>query len=311
MKKIILFIAVSAIFASCGGEKDSAEKVELNDFADRLSYALGADQARGFSDVEDPNFEKYNQEEIALGFQDGLKDKNAYDESCKALLEKTFGSGPQGIENADMKSVSRCIGKLSGTFFLSGWEAKQALGQIRMDKVILGFKHGLSKSDTIIKRDEQMEMIQQFIQDLNKINGEKMLANAKKKPNTTTTRSGIVLETIQAGTGGSPTPADDVLAHYILMNSSGDTLQSSFDMVKMYKQPLTPFSLKAVVPGWQEGIPLMKKGGKYRLYLPYNLGYGAQGMFNPQTNSYDIQPYESLIFYIELLNYGPEGSLSK
>lgn len=309
MRKSLGWLAAGLLMVACSGSQDDAEKVDLKDFADRLSYALGADQARGFSDVNDPNFQKYDQAEIVLGFEDGLKDKNAYDQNCKSLLEKTFGNGEQGLADADMGAVSRCIGKLSGTFFFSGWEAKKALDKIRLDKVILGFKHGLAKVDTVVKREEQMEMIQQFIQDLNKINGEKMLAAAKSKPNTTTTRSGIVLETLQAGTGGSPSPADDVLAHYILMNSMGDTLQSSFDMVKIYKQPLTPFSLKAVVPGWQEGIPMMKKGGKYRLYLPYNLGYGAQGMYNPQTQNYDIQPYESLIFYIELLNFGPEGTL--
>jgi FKBP-type peptidyl-prolyl cis-trans isomerase len=55
----------------------------------------------------------------------------------------------------------------------------------------------------------------------------------------------------------------------------------------------------------------MKKGGKYRLYLPFQIAYGESGMFNPNTNSYDIQPYESLEFYIELINVGKPGSLTK
>jgi FKBP-type peptidyl-prolyl cis-trans isomerase FkpA len=146
--------------------------------------------------------------------------------------------------------------------------------------------------------------------DMNKQNGISMLENAKKLKNTVSTSSGLVLETLQEGKGGNPSPSDDVLAHYILMNSSGDTLQSSFKMVELYKQKLTAFSLLSVVPGWTEGIPMMKKGGKYKLYLPFHLAYGEQGMFNPQTQSYDIQPFESLVFYIELLNYGKAGSLT-
>ena len=95
------------------------------------------------------------------------------------------------------------------------------------------------------------------------------------------------------------------------MNALGDTLQSSFDMVEIYKQPLTPFGLANVIQGWQEGIPTMKKGGTYKLYVPYHLAYGEQGMFNPQTKKYDIQPYQSLVFYIELINHGPAGTLTK
>lgn len=137
------------------------------------------------------------------------------------------------------------------------------------------------------------------------------MEKAKKIPSAKITSSGLVLETLQAGKGGSPSAGDDVLAHYILMNSLGDTLQSSFEMVEKYKQPLNAFSLSGVVPGWQEGMPMMQKGGKYHLYLPFQLGYGEAGMFNPNTNSYDIQPYESLVFYIELINFGKPGTLTK
>jgi FKBP-type peptidyl-prolyl cis-trans isomerase FklB len=77
------------------------------------------------------------------------------------------------------------------------------------------------------------------------------------------------------------------------------------------KQPLQAFNLTGVVAGWQEGFPLMKKGGIYKLYLPFHLAYGEEGMFNQQTQSYQIQPFESLVFYIELIDYGKAGSLTK
>jgi FKBP-type peptidyl-prolyl cis-trans isomerase len=308
MRKLFI-LPLLALAVGCGSKSEETVKIET--FKDKLSYALGADQARGFTNSGDKNFDKYNLDEIVKGFEIALKDEKAFDASCESLLKETFGKGPEMDPKTDVNAVSLCIGKLSGSFFISGWKAKRATDKMDFSKIVIGFDHGLRAKDTLVKPEEQMQIIQDFIQDLNKINGAKLLEDAKKKPNTKVTSTGIVLEIIQEGTGGSPTPTDDVLAHYVLMNAFGDTLQSSFDMVEVYKQPLTPFSLKAVVAGWQEGIPLMKKGGKYRLYLPFNLAYGDQGMYNPQTQNYDIQPYESLFFYIELINYGPEGSLAK
>jgi FKBP-type peptidyl-prolyl cis-trans isomerase FklB len=154
-------------------------------------------------------------------------------------------------------------------------------------------------------------MIQNFMFDMYKINGLNMVEAAKSKKGVKISKSGVVVETIKEGTGSNPQAGDDVLAHYILMNSTGDTLQSSFDMVNIYKQQLSPFSLKSVIPGWQEGMPMMKKGGTYKLYIPFHLAYGEQGMYNPQTRRYDIPPFQSLIFYVELINHGKPGTLVK
>ena len=311
MKKLIAIFTLSIIFVSCSETEKTAETVKLITFKDKLSYTLGADHARAISESGDKNFDKYNVEEIVAGFKLGLKDEKAFDEGCKSTMQKLFGETGKGFNDQYVKDGSNCIGKISGIFFASGWKQKKAFSKIDMAKVLIGFEHGLRKIDTIVPRNEQATIVQNFMADLNKQNGIALLENAKKLKNTKTTLSGIVLETLSEGTGGNPSPSDDVLAHYILMNSLGDTLQSSFKMCEMYKQPLTAFSLLSVVPGWTEGIPLMKKGGKYRLYLPFHLAYGEQGMFNQQTQSYDIQPYESLVFYIELINYGKTGSLTK
>lgn len=307
MKKIILILSLSLVACS---ESKKQDILVLNTFKDKLSYTLGADHARAISESGDKNFNKYDLEEIVKGFKEGIKNEKAFDENCKATMKKLFGQSGTDFNKNYVKDGSNCIGKISGMFFTSGWKPKRAFDKINMEKVIIGFEHGLRKIDTIVPKAEQSSMIQNFIADLNKQNGIKMMENAKKLKNTKTTKSGIVLQTLSEGNGGSPASGDDVLAHYILMNALGDTLQSSFKMVELYKQPLNAFSLLSVVPGWQEGFPMMKKGGKYKLYIPFHLAYGEAGMFNPQTQSYDIQPYESLVFYIELINYGKPGSLS-
>ncbi len=305
---IVIVFSIFVLFSCSEGEKTPA--LTLNNFKEKLSYTLGADHARAISESGDQNFSKYDLTEIVSGFSEGLKDENSFDEDCKQTMKKLIGANG-GFDEKYAKAGSTCIGKISGIFFMSGWKQKNALSKIDMKFVKLGFEHGLKKIDTIVPRTEQATIVQNFMWDMNKQNGILMLEAAKKKKNTVATTSGLVLETLSPGTGGSPTASDDVLAHYILMNSSGDTLQSSFKMTEMYKQPLTPFSLMGVVPGWTEAFPMMKKGGKYKLYLPFHLAYGEQGMYNPQSQSYDIQPFESLVFYIEFLNFGKAGSLTK
>ena len=310
MKKYILLSAVGLLLFACASS-EYKEVVKLTTFKDRISYALGADHARAITESGDKNFIKYDLEKMVVGFEQGLKNKDAFDKGCEATIKKLFGNSGRAFDAEHAVAGSECIGKLSGVIFNSSWTKNKALDKIDLKLVIKGFTDGLHKSDTIIKRDEQSMMIQNFMFDMYKLNGEKLLSDAKKLPGVKILPSGIVVQTIKEGTGTNPTKGGDVLAHYILMNALGDTLQSSFDMVEIYKQPLTPFGLANVIQGWQEGIPTMKKGGTYKLYVPYHLAYGEQGMFNPQSKKYDIQPYQSLVFYIELINHGPAGTLTK
>ena len=92
-------------------------------------------------------------------------------------------------------------------------------------------------------------------------------------------------------------------AHYVLMNSRGEQLENSY-MASMQGRPAPAFSLNGVIQGWQEGVPEMKKGGKYRLYVPYNLAYG-------ETGNQGIPPYETLTFEMEILEVGEPGTLLK
>lgn len=112
----------------------------------------------------------------------------------------------------------------------------------------------------------------------------------KAKPGIVTTGSGLQYEVIREGTGEKPAITDTVTVHYKGQLSDGNVFDSSYDR----GEPAT-FTLDRVIKGWQEGIQLMSQGAQYRIYIPYDLGYGERGA------GQDIPPYSPLIFEVELI----------
>ncbi|MCC5922489.1 MAG: FKBP-type peptidyl-prolyl cis-trans isomerase [Crocinitomicaceae bacterium] len=133
--------------------------------------------------------------------------------------------------------------------------------------------------------------------------GEKVIAEAKKRPNTIVGQEGYVLETLVAGSGGKIPAGSDVKAHYILSNAFGEEIENSY-LGEQQGRGIPAFPLSGVIKGWQLAVPQMQKGGKYRLYLPYDIAYGENG-----TGS--IPPYSTLIFEMEIIDFGPEKSLTQ
>lgn len=103
--------------------------------------------------------------------------------------------------------------------------------------------------------------------------------------------SGLQYKMIGEGEGESPVATSKVTVHYKGTLIDGTVFDSSYDR----GQPLT-FQLDGVIPGWTEGLQLMKPGGKCILYVPPQLGYGDQGV-GP------IPPGSTLIFEVELLSF--------
>jgi len=90
-----------------------------------------------------------------------------------------------------------------------------------------------------------------------------------------TTASGLQYEVLQAGEGATAGEGDYVVANYEGRFRDGAVFDKS-------AQPV-PFPVQAgsAIPGFLEGLKLMQKGGKYRLWIPANLAYGAPGMQSP------------------------------
>lgn len=108
-----------------------------------------------------------------------------------------------------------------------------------------------------------------------------------------TTSSGLKYTDVQVGTGAVAQAGKTVSVHYTGTLTDGKKFDSSLDR----GQPITfPLGTGKVIKGWDEGIAGMKVGGKRRLVIPPDLGYGARG------SAPVIPPNATLIFDVELMD---------
>ena len=121
--------------------------------------------------------------------------------------------------------------------------------------------------------------------------GKKFLTNFVKSENGLKSSSGLAYKIMKAGEGKKPKPSDTVKAHYKGTLINGEVFDSSYKRGRALE-----FKLDKVVKGWTEGMQLIGKGGKVKLVIPSDLGYGDQGA--PPK----IPPGATLIFEIELVD---------
>lgn len=120
--------------------------------------------------------------------------------------------------------------------------------------------------------------------------GEKFLAENKKRKGVITTASGLQYEIMKMGDGPKPTLTSKVKTHYHGTLINGHIFDSSVDR----GEPIS-FACNGVIAGWTEALQLMPVGSKWKLFIPYNLAYGERGA------GADIKPFSALIFEVELL----------
>jgi hypothetical protein len=114
----------------------------------------------------------------------------------------------------------------------------------------------------------------------------------KKESKVVTTKSGLKYEDLKEGTGTEAKVGNTVEVHYTGWLKDGKKFDSSLDRKKAFN-----FKLGAgmVIKGWDEGVAGMKVGGKRKLIIPPELGYGVRGAGGV------IPPNAELTFEVELL----------
>ena len=123
----------------------------------------------------------------------------------------------------------------------------------------------------------------------NKVDGDAFLVKNKTADGVVTTDSGLQYQVVREGKGKPPAATDTVKVHYLGTLIDGTTFDSSYERDKP-----ADFPVSGVIPGFSEGLQLMKEGAKYRFVIPAELAYGQQA---PPS----IGPNQALVFEVELM----------
>jgi len=200
------------------------------------------------------------------------------------------GSKFSGTPENQVDSVSYAIGVNIGSSFRT-----QKI-EVNTAAVLKGLQDGIREilmalSERMNAQANDRQKAQQGVQgEQNAANGAAFQAEYEKKEGVKKTASGLMYRVIKAGKGKAPKPTDVVSVNYIGRLTDG----SEFDSNLKTGQP-AKFPLNQVIPGWQEGLLLMKEGDKFEMVIPPGLGYGDQGAGEK------IGPQATLVFEVELL----------
>ena len=156
---------------------------------------------------------------------------------------------------------------------------------IEVDDFAQAIKDVLEGNKTAISHAEARDIVNSIEQ------GKQFLEENKQRPGVVTLPSGLQYEVINEGNVGKYAKAtDQVKCHYEGTLVDGTLFDSSIKR----GQPAV-FGVNQVIPGWVEALQLMPEGAKWKLYIPSDLAYGAQGAGEM------IPPHSTLIFEVELL----------
>lgn len=172
----------------------------------------------------------------------------------------------------------------------------QAGDSLDLEAFFKGIRDSYNGQPLQVNQQECEGLVQNHVQQFAKRKVEKFkkegvafLEKNKKEAGVTTTNSGLQYKVMNTGTGKVPLASDRVTVHYTGKLIDGTVFDSSVQR----GQPAT-FSVSGVIAGWTEALQLMHEGDKWTLYIPQELGYGANG-------SGRIPPYSALIFEVELI----------
>ncbi len=210
--------------------------------------------------------------------------------------------GIEGIEGLDtaQQQAGYVIGlELGGTLV-------PVRGEVDLDTMMEGIRDSLAGREPKVNEQQFMQVMQDLGERMQAARAEAgaraaeegaaFLAENAGREEVQVTESGLQYEVLEKGQGDDrPGPGDRVRVHY-----EGSLLDGEvFDSSRERGEP-AEFTLDQVVPGWQEGVQLMARGSRYRLWIPSALGYGEEG-----TVGGPIGPNSTLVFDVELLDFEP------
>ncbi len=197
-------------------------------------------------------------------------------------------------------SISFAIGS-DVALDVKGGISQQGLDtQLNAELLIAGFRDAYLNDTAKFSKEDGQAVISEFFNkkkkeegDNNVAKGQDFLAENLSKPGVKATASGLQYIVLKEGEGASPLLSSQVRVHYTGKLLSGKVFDSSIER----NEPVE-FFVRSVIPGWTEALQLMKPGAEYKLFIPSDLAYGAQG--GPRGSA--IGPNEVLIFDVKLID---------
>jgi len=201
----------------------------------------------------------------------------------KDLKQKaSYSIGADIASNMKKQEIDIDVKALTAGFSDAFAGGKTLLTEAEMKEVITQFRTEMMA---------KMETKQKSAGDKNVKDGEAFLAANAKKEGVKVTASGLQYKVLKPGKGTkSPKATDTVKVHYHGTLIDGTVFDSSVER----GEPIS-FPLNGVIPGWTEGVQLMKEGDKFQFTIPSKLAYAEQGA------GAKIGPNSTLVFEVELL----------
>lgn len=211
--------------------------------------------------------------------------------ACLSVSALQLSAQNDPASNIDRFSYSYGV-LLGKSFNMQGLQ----LQDIKMEDLVKGVQAMMQGKDLLIDEKTAQNEVNARLQTAQAAKEKVMIDKEKtfftenaKKPGMQTLANGMQYEVLTQGTGAKPTISNKVKAHYHGTLLDGTVFDSSVERGQAFS-----FQLNGVIRGWQEIIPMMPIGSKWRVYIPYAMAYGARGAGK-------IPPYATLIFEIELL----------
>lgn len=223
------------------------------------------------------------------------------------LLSLTWGCDSKGGSSAETPLVTKqdTLGYVIGADI--GKNLKNQKLDVAIPALIRGLEEAFTGKPGVLTEEQSKAVIMAFQREMqmkqqqermamagdNLAQAQAFLAQTKTKAGVQELPSGLLYEVVKEGTGKMPTINDQVTTHYHGTLTDGTVFDSSVER----GEPAT-FALANVIQAWQQILPMMKEGGKMRIYSPPALAYGEMGMGEK------IGPNVALVFDIELIKVG-------
>lgn len=320
-KNILLASAFAATMMSCGSSFKSQTKIVTK--ADSVAYLMGVidggrqettynhfglDTLLNFDVYFEALYKSSNQQKLKYE----LDSSNQQFLNNFTMLIQLYTQKVMKDTTGSVPGLSFTTSYLDSASYLLGVADGQAIGEgyrnsgldtvgIKYCFYFEGFREANQETSTRIDVEKYGNMVTDFFAEIrekelmaqfgdNKREGEEFLAKNKANGDVVTTASGLQYTIIKEGNGPKPTFTDRVKVHYTGTLLDGTVFDSSVER----GEPAV-FGVGQVISGWTEALMSMPVGSKWKLFIPQELAYGANGAGQM------IKPYSLLIFEVELL----------